>query len=204
MSVVDRLNTWLRRVPTWPVYLIGALPPPYLFYLGLTGGLGAEPIKAFEHELGELALKLLIAGLAVTPLRRFVGLNLLKFRRALGLIAFYYVTCHLLIWLVLDVQIPAQIWADIVKRPYITVGMASFLLLIPLAITSNTWSIRKLGPKWRTLHKAVYAAALLGGLHFILLRKGFQIEPLIYMAVIIGLLALRLVPRRVRAVPSKA
>ena len=190
--IVDRLNGWLRRVPVWLVYLVGALPPFWLLYLGLTGGLGPEPIKELEHELGELALKMLIVGLAVTPLRRFAGLNLLRFRRAIGLITFYYVCCHLLVWLVLDVQLPSQIWADIVKRPYITVGMAAFALLIPLAVTSNNWSVRRLGPWWRKIHKLVYPAAVLGAIHFVMLRKGFQIEPLIYLGLILALLALRM------------
>ena len=132
-------------------------------------------------------------GLCITPLRRFAGVNLLRFRRAVGLIAFFYVLLHLLVWLVLDVQIPAQIWADIVKRPYITVGMAGFALLIPLALTSNNLSVRRLGGlRWRQLHRLTYAAVLLGALHFVMLAKGFQIEPLAYLIAVLGLLALRL------------
>ncbi|SIS49464.1 sulfoxide reductase heme-binding subunit YedZ [Roseivivax lentus] len=203
MNPVDRLNGWARRLPVWAVYLICALPAPYLFYLGLTGGLGVEPIEALEHEYGEIALQFLIAGLCITPLRRRLGVNLMRFRRAIGLLAFFYLTLHLLVWLVLDVQILSQIWADILKRPYITVGMAGFLMLVPLALTSNNWSVRKLGPRWRQLHKLVYAAALLGGLHFVMLRKGFQLEPLIYLAVIAVLLLMRLdwraIPRLNRA-----
>lgn len=186
------LNTLLRRIPVWAVYVLGALPAPILFYMGATGGLGVEPIKALEHELGELALKLLVFGLAITPLRRHLGLNLLRFRRAIGLLTFYYVTSHLLVWLVLDVQIPSQIWADILKRPYISIGMIAFVLMIPLAITSNDWSVRRLGAMWRRLHKAVYAVAILGSVHFVMLVKGFQIEPLIYLGVVLGLLALRI------------
>lgn len=184
----------------WAVYLALAVPPPWLLYLGLTGGLGVEPIKALEHELGELGLKLLVFGLAITPLRRYVGLNLIKFRRAIGVMTFVYIALHLLVWLVLDVQILSQIWADILKRPYITIGMGAFVLMIPLAITSNNWSVRRLGPKWRLLHKLVYGIAILGALHFVLLVKGFQVEPLAYMAVILGLLALRLPKKRKRVV----
>lgn len=189
---MQSINQTLRRIPVWAIYLLGALPAPWLFYLGLTGGLGVEPIEALEHRYGELALQLLIAGLAVTPLRRHVGLNLMKFRRAIGVLTFVYVALHLLVWLVLDVQLPSQIWADILKRPYITVGMTAFLLLLPLALTSNNWSVRRLGPRWRKLHRLVYAAALLGAMHYLLLAKGFQIEPLVYLATIIALLALRL------------
>lgn len=189
---MQSINQTLRRIPVWAIYLLGALPAPWLFYLGLTGGLGVEPIEALEHRYGELALQLLIAGLAVTPLRRHVGLNLMKFRRAIGVLTFVYVALHLLVWLVLDVQLPSQIWADILKRPYITVGMTAFLLLLPLALTSNNWSVRRLGPRWRKLHRLVYAAALLGAMHYLLLAKGLQIEPLVYLATIIALLALRL------------
>ena len=183
-------------MPAWPLYIVAVVPPVWLLWQGLTGGLGVEPIKALEHELGELALQLLIAGLCITPLRRFAGVNLLRYRRAVGLIAFFYVVLHLLVWLVLDVQIPAQIWADIVKRPYVTVGFTAFLLMIPLALTSNDRALRRLGPRWRQLHKLTYGVAVLGAVHFIWLSKGFQIEPLIYLAVILGLLALRLRAKR--------
>lgn len=196
--IVDQVNGFVRKVPTWPVYILCTLPVPWLLYLAQTGGLGVEPIKALEHELGEIALQLLIVGLAITPLRRYAGLNLIKFRRCIGLLAFLYVSLHLLVWLVLDIGILSQIWADIIKRPYITIGMAGFLCLLPLAVTSNSYSIRKLGPKWRTLHKLTYLAVVLGGVHFIWLVKGFQVEPLLYMAVILGLLALRLPKRRKR------
>ncbi|MBL4768858.1 MAG: protein-methionine-sulfoxide reductase heme-binding subunit MsrQ [Rhodobacteraceae bacterium] len=197
---VDRLNGWLRRIPVWAVYLALVIPPPWLLYLGLTGGLGAEPIKELEHELGELGLKLLVFGLAITPLRRYVGLNLIKFRRAIGVMTFVYISLHLLVWLVLDVQVINEIWADILKRPFITIGMVAFLMMIPLALSSNNWSVRRLGPKWRVMHKLVYGIAILGALHFVLLVKGFQIEPLLYMAIILGLLALRLPKRRKRVV----
>lgn len=194
--MIDQLNNVLRRCPVWVLYLVGAAYPAWLLYLGVTGGLGVDPVKALEHEMGERALQLLVLGLAVTPLRQRLGVNLMKFRRAIGVITFFYVLLHLLVWLVLDVQILGQIWADILKRPYITIGMAGFLVLLPLAITSNNWSVRKLGRRWRVLHKAVYGAALLGGVHFVMLVKGFQIEPLVYLAVIALLLALRLPIRR--------
>ncbi len=196
--MVQNINAALRRLPTWPVYLIGLLVPFWYLWLGMTGGLGVEPIKELEHRLGELALQLLIATLCVTPLRRFVGLNLLKFRRALGLIGFTYVALHLLVWLVLDVQILSQIWADILKRPYITIGMAAFLLLVPLALTSNTWSLRRLGAaRWRRLHQLSYLAAVLGAVHFVMLVKGWQLQPLVYLAVVVAVLLTRVkLPRR--------
>lgn len=191
VNFINRVNEWLRLIPTWLVYLTGLLPAPLFLYMGATGALGVEPIKALEHELGELALQFLIFGLAITPARRHLGLNLFRFRRAVGLLTFYYVTCHLLVWLVLDVQVLGQIWADIIKRPYITIGMLGFVLLIPLAVTSNNWSVRKLGPVWRKIHKLVYIVAVLGALHFVMLVKGFQLEPLVYLLLVLVLLAAR-------------
>ncbi|PKQ11411.1 MAG: protein-methionine-sulfoxide reductase heme-binding subunit MsrQ [Alphaproteobacteria bacterium HGW-Alphaproteobacteria-1] len=191
-TAVDRINALARRVPVWSVWLILGIPAVWTFYLGLTGGLGAEPIKALERKLGEVALQLVILGLCLSPLRRHLGVNLIRFRRAVGLLAFTYVSLHLLVWLVLDVQIWAQIWADILKRPYVTVGFTAFLMMIPLALTSNDLSLRRLGPRWRVLHRLTYVVAVLGAVHFIWLSKGFQIEPLVYLAVILALLALRL------------
>lgn len=199
MTYADTINQFQRKVPTWPFYVVlGAIPFVWL-YLGLTGGLGVEPIKELEHRLGELGLQILIVSLAVTPLRMYAGVNLVRFRRMLGLMTFYYIFLHLLVWLVLDVQIVSQIWADIVKRPYITVGMVGFVLMVPLALTSNNWSIRKLGPfRWRRLHQLVYLAAILGAIHFVLLVKGWQVEPLIYLGVIFALLLTRVrLPRAI-------
>jgi sulfoxide reductase heme-binding subunit YedZ len=191
--ITDRINVFARKIPVPLVYIGGILPSVWLFYLGFTGGLGEEPIKELEHELGEIALQLLIVGLCITPLRRYLGINLIKFRRAIGLVAFFYVTLHLLVWLFLDVQILSQIWADILKRPYITVGMGAFVLMVPLALTSNNSSLRKHGPTtWRKLHKLTYGIALLGAVHFIMVSKGLQLEPLLYLASILGLLVLRL------------
>ena len=194
-SPVAALNGALRRIPLWTLYMIGAGWAVWLFWLGLTGGLGAEPITELEHRYGELAINLLVAGLAVTPLRQYVGLNLMPFRRAIGVLCFFFVLAHLLVWAVLDVQTVARVWADILDRPYVTIGMAGFLLLLPLGLTSNNWSVRKMGAAaWRKLHKLVYPAAVLGALHYVWLAKGFQLEPLLYMAAILGLLALRLKP----------
>ena len=198
MSVVQSINTALRRLPTWLLYIGAILPPAWLLYQGINGGLGADPIKALEHEMGELGLQVLIFGLAITPLRKFLNLNLIKFRRAIGLIGFFYIFLHLLVWLVLDVQILSQIWADILKRPFITVGMAGFVGMVPLAITSNNLSIRKMGPlAWRKLHKIVYGVLLLGGVHFVMVGKVWEPEAMIYLGVIVALLLTRLKPAMV-------
>jgi sulfoxide reductase heme-binding subunit YedZ len=189
-------------VPPWTLYVVGAAWGAWLFWLAATGGLGVEPITELEHRYGELAINLLVTGLAVTPLRRFVGLNLMPFRRAIGVLTFFFLLAHVSVWAILDVQALSRVWEDILERPYITIGMAGFLLLLPLGLTSNDWSVRKLGAAaWRRLHKLVYPAAVLGALHYIWLAKGFQIEPLVYMGAILGLLALRIRPasRRVQA-----
>lgn len=198
--MTDWINTVARKVPVWAVWVLYLLPAPILLYMGATGGLGREPISALEHELGEIALQLLIIGLCITPLRRFFGINLLKFRRAFGLLAFTYLVFHMVVWAVLDVQIVSQMWADIVKRPYITVGMGAFLLLLPLALTSNNRSVRALGAGWRKLHLLVYPATFLGAVHFVMVQKVWEAEPLIYAAVIVGLVSLRakwVFPRRI-------
>jgi methionine sulfoxide reductase heme-binding subunit len=189
--IAGRINTFVRRVPTWSIYVLGAANIVWLFWLGATGGLGVEPINALERELGQAAIKLLVIGLAITPLRRFAGVNLLRFRRAIGVTAFAYIVVHLSVWLVLDLQSFARIWSDILKRPYITIGMVAFTLMIPLAVTSNNLSVRKLGIVWRRLHKLTYIIVVLGGIHFVMVRKGIQLEPLMYLLAVLGLLGLR-------------
>lgn len=198
-AILQRVNAGLRRVPPVLFYAGGAAWGGWLFWLAATGGLGVEPIEALEHRYGKLSLQLIVLGLAVTPLRQRVGLNLMPFRRAIGVLAFGFLAAHFLVWAVLDVQTLSAIWADIVKRPYVTVGMVGLILLAPLAVTSNNWAVRKLGGlRWRQLHKLAYPAALLGAVHYIWLAKGFQIEPLIYLATIVILLALRVAPRGAR------
>ena len=105
--------------------------------------------------------------------------------------SYAYISVHLLVWLVLDVQVLSMIWLDIVKRPYITIGMLAFVAMTPLAFSSNDYAVRKLGPLWRKLHRLVYVIAILGAVHFMILVKGFQLEPLIYLGIILVLLAAR-------------
>ena len=191
--LVQFVNSQSRRLPIWPFYLIGFAWAGWLFFLAATGALGVEPIEALEHRYGKLALQLFIVVLAITPLRRHVGLNFLRFRRMLGLLTFFFVLAHLMVWALLDVQSVERVWADIVKRPYITVGMTAFVLLVPLAITSNNRCLRRLGAAtWRRLHRLTHPAAILGAIHYLWLVKGFQIEPILYTAAILGLLALRI------------
>lgn len=203
MSISQAINSALRKVPAWTIYIVATLWVVWLFYLGLTGGLGVEPINTLERAYGELGLKLLVLGLLVTPLRKWTGVNLLKFRRAIGVTAFCVVVAHFTVWAVLDVQTLERVWQEIVKRPYVTVGMAAFVMLIPLAATSNNLAVRKLGAlRWRKLHKLTYPAAILGGIHYLWLVKGFQIEPIIYLIIILGLIAARYVTRSGQRQPA--
>jgi sulfoxide reductase heme-binding subunit YedZ len=193
--LAQRINGALRRLPASLLYLLGALWMGWLFWRALSG-VSVEPIDWLERAYGETALQLLVASLAVTPLRRFTGVSLLRFRRALGLLCFAFALAHLSVWAILDVQALGAVWADIAKRPYITIGMAAFLLLLPLALTSNDRSLRRLGAaRWRALHRLAYPAAVLGAVHYVWLARGFAIEPLVYLGLILGLLALRLPSR---------
>ncbi|NML73902.1 protein-methionine-sulfoxide reductase heme-binding subunit MsrQ [Rhizobium sp. S-51] len=188
----------LKPASVWTLYAVGLLPGLYAFYLGIFGGLGADPVRAFEHLLGLWALRFLCLGLAVTPLRDLLGINLISYRRALGLLAFYYVLAHFTVYLTLDRGlIISSILGDIAKRPYIMLGMAGLLMLIPLAATSNRWSIRRLGQNWNRLHKLVYAIAAVAVLHYALSLKAVTAEPAFYIAVVTVLLAYRLVRPKV-------
>ncbi|MFN6976873.1 MAG: protein-methionine-sulfoxide reductase heme-binding subunit MsrQ [Gemmobacter sp.] len=193
MTVSTAINGALRPVPQWVLYGAGAVPAAVLVAQLFGGGLGADPVKALEHALGLYALQFLIAGLAVTPLRRLTGINLVRWRRALGLIGFGYVVLHLAVWVALDLQFRwGEIGADIVKRPYITVGMFGFALLVPLAWTSSDGAIRRMGgAAWRRLHWLVYPAVLAGAVHYVWLVKAWPIEPILYLGAVLALLGLR-------------
>ena len=189
--------------PEWAVYAVGLVPAVDLFVRAFSNALGVDPLRVLENGLGEWALRFLILGLAVTPLLRFARINLVKYRRALGLIAFIYVVLHLGVYLALDKQFFwGEIGKDIIKRPYITIGMAAFLMLVPLAATSNRYSIRKLGSAgWRNLHRLVYSAVLAGAIHYLLLVKAWPPEPIIYLLIVLALLGIRRIKpvRRTRA-----
>ncbi|THV25452.1 protein-methionine-sulfoxide reductase heme-binding subunit MsrQ [Peteryoungia ipomoeae] len=184
----------LRPASIWALYAVGLLPGIYAFYLGIFGGLGADPVRAFEHLLGLWALRFLCLGLAITPLRDLSGINLIRYRQALGLLAFYYVLAHFTVYLTLDRgMILSSILGDIAKRPYIMFGMAGLVMLIPLALTSNSWSIRRLGQRWSRLHMLVYPILIVAVLHYALSLKVVTAEPAFYIAVSTLLLGYRLV-----------
>lgn len=183
----------LNAAPRWPLYIVGAAPGLWVFWLALNDKLGTDPVKALEHTLGVWALRSLIASLAVTPLRRFGGPNLVRFRRALGLLAFFYACAHLAAYLIFDQGLDAgAIARDIVKRPYITIGMFAFAVLAPLAVTSNAAMVKRMGAAaWQKLHRWVYVAAIAAAIHFIMVVKSWPAEPLIYAAIVAALLLIR-------------
>lgn len=156
----------------------------------------SEPIEFLTRESGEQALRLLVITLAMTPLRLLGGWQTpVKLRRMFGLYAFFYALCHFSVYLFLDLQLDfSLVWDDIVERKYITVGFTAFLLLLPLAATSNKFSIRRLGTAtWSNLHRAVYAIGFLGALHFLWIKRGKDIgEPLLYALIIFTLVSMRL------------
>ncbi len=193
MTLTQKINGGLRKVPAWPLYILGLLPPVWLFYQAVTGALGVDPVKTMEHQMGEWGLQLLIVSLMITPLRKHVGVNLVKYRRAIGLLAFFYILGHLMVWLSLDIQFRwGEIWKDILKRPAITIGMVGFVVMVPLALTSWNGAIRRMGAAaWQRLHKLAYLAVLAGGIHYVMVVKTWQTEPLLYLAVILALLMLR-------------
>jgi sulfoxide reductase heme-binding subunit YedZ len=200
------MNNALRRVPTWPVWILGFVPAFWLTWLLFTGGLGVDPVAVYERELGLIALQFLLASLCVTPILRLTGVNLIRFRRALGVLGFAYALLHLLVWVVLDKQFFwAEMGKDILKRPFITVGMAAFLLLLPLALTSTDGAIRRLGASsWRRLHRLAWPAVILGAAHYLLVVKAWPIEPILYLLAAIGLVGLRLVWLRRRSAAPRA
>ncbi|MEZ5602434.1 MAG: protein-methionine-sulfoxide reductase heme-binding subunit MsrQ [Candidatus Competibacteraceae bacterium] len=175
------------------VFCVSLLPLVWLFWLAWQDRLGANPVETLSHRTGDWSLRFLLLTLAVTPLRRLSGWNwLLKFRRMLGLFAFFYVCLHLGVYLIFDQFFdPSAILEDIAKRPYITVGFAGFLLLIPLAATSTNGMIKRLGRNWQRLHRLVYLIGMLGVVHYWWLVKADISEPLLYAGLLTILLGYR-------------
>jgi sulfoxide reductase heme-binding subunit YedZ len=193
------MGTVLRSPKVW-VFGLCLLPLARLIVLGATGGLGANPIESVTRSTGTWALVGLLVTLAVTPLRRLTGQGgLLRYRRMLGLFAFFYACLHFVTYLWLDQFFDlAAIARDIAKRPFITVGFAAFVLLVPLAATSNHAMMRRLGRRWQRLHRLVYLIAVLGVVHYLWLVKKDITQPLVYGGVLAVLLAMRLPAGRER------
>lgn len=189
------------RPAAWIVTLV---PLAFLVYRMATGGLTANPIEDVTHRTGFAALTLLMAALAVTPARRLTGWNqLAPVRRTFGLMAFFYAVVHFVTYLFDQSFSLGFIVEDVAERPWVTVGFAALLLLLPLAVTSTRGWIRRLGKRWQKLHRLVYVAAGLAVLHHLLLVKQDLRQPLIFAAVFAVLMAVRLTPRRARREPAR-
>ena len=194
-----------------PVLFLACLAPVgMLVWRGFHAGLGANPIEFITHATGDWTMRFLLITLVITPLRRLARQYwLIGWRRMLGLFAFFYGTLHLMTWLWLDKFFDVhEMWADIVKRRFITAGMTAFALMIPLAVTSTRWAIRKLGGKrWQMLHRLIYASAAAGVIHYIWLVKADLRKPLEYAAILAVLLGYRIVvwlAARAKKVPTTA
>ena len=180
-----------------PLGFIAALIPFLWLQCGALGlfdvSLGADPTKKLEHVLGKTALNLLLLTLLVTPVRHLANLpHLPRFRRMLGLFAFFYATLHFIVYLSLDLEFNWHtVWSDIAKRPYITIGFTALVLMIPLAITSTNRMMRRLGRRWQKLHRLVYPIATLGVWHYYWQVKRDIREPLIYAGILAVLLGYR-------------
>ena len=202
------MSTRFRRFIIKSVVVLIALSPAcWLTYAAFTDGLGANPIQMLTQETGTWTLRFVAATLAITPLRRLTGWNwLIKFRRMLGLFAFFYGTVHFFTWSWLDQFFDWNgMVKDVLKRPFITVGFTAFVLMIPLALTSTTGWIRRLGGKrWNRLHQLIYVTAILGVIHYYWLVKLDTTRPVRYGIVVATLLAARAVYvlQKKRARPS--
>lgn len=184
----------LDRLVYGLVWLACFAPLLWLAWRGFNNDLGANPIDKLIRELGVWGLRLLIVGLAITPAARLLRQpRLIRFRRTIGLFAFAYVLLHLTNYVVTDQWFDwAAIGKDILKRPFITVGMLAFVLLVPLAVTSTNRALRKLGPvRWRRLHRLTYLIVPLGVIHYLMLVKADHQPPLIYGAIVAVLLGWR-------------
>lgn len=187
------MTAWLKPL----VFILCLIPAAQLAYQAYVGDLGANPIETITRFTGSWALIFLLTSLAVTPLRRLTGRNeLIRFRRMLGLFAFFYASLHFATYIGLDLFFDFRaVGNDIIKRPYITAGFVAFVGMVPLAITSTAAMIRRLGKRWRQLHRLVYLAAIAGVIHFYWLVKADIRRPAQYGAVLALLLGFRLVTK---------
>ena len=178
-----------------PVFLLALLPVALLIRGALTGNLGVNPAETIQLTTGRWALKFLLLSLAVTPVRRLTGWNVvIQYRRMLGLFAFFYATLHFISYWAFDLSFAfGAMLGDVWKRPFIALGFSAFLLLVPLAVTSTKGWIRRLGKRWTLLHRLVYPAAILAVIHFAWKVKVFTGDPVLYAALLTLLLAFRIV-----------
>ena len=188
------MGPFMRRAAKPAVFILCLLPLAWLIWRATSGGLGAKPIRATNRYLGDWGLRFLLIVLAMTPFGGISGWKgVVRVRRMLGLFAFTYVLLHLTSYVVLDHFFGwRDIWADIVKRNFITVGVVNVVLLTPLAVTSTNAMVRRLGARrWRLLHRLVYVIGILGVVHFYMMVKAYVREPLVYAAILALLLGYR-------------
>ena len=191
-SLFDLVRASVRRLRSWHIYVSLLVPLLFLTYDLLSGRLGVDPMRAIEKSLGVTAIYILILTLCITPFSVLTGINFIRFRRAFGLMSFFYIILHFSTWLLLDMQLR---WVEIVesltRKPFIVFGMMGFLLLIPLAATSNNYSMKRLGKYWQKLHKLIYVAIILGGIHYLMMEKTLQNDAIITFIIIVALISLR-------------
>ena len=202
MTQADSVHSFLANKWTKvPVFLLCLVPLTDLMWRFLTHNLGANPVEFVQHATGDWTLRFLVFTLCITPLRKLLRLpELIRFRRMLGLFAFFYVCLHFLTYIGPDQAFDlSAMWKDVAKRPFITVGFTGFVLLIPLALTSTKGWIRRLGGRrWQMLHRAIYISATCGVIHYYWLVKSAVLRPLTYGAIVGVLLAWRFVDWFVR------
>jgi len=190
-----KFPNWSQRFDKPILFVVSLIPLGIILYAIWANQLGANPVEALSHRTGAWALRFLWFTLAITPLRKQFGwVRLVPLRRMLGLYAFFYASLHVFVYFVLDrSMLMSEIIGDLSKRPYIIIGFTVFLMLIPLAATSNSRMIRRLGgQRWKRLHRLVYPAAIGANIHFFWLVKSDIREPLLYGAILAILLSYRL------------
>jgi sulfoxide reductase heme-binding subunit YedZ len=195
MSLPSALKSaWAKPI----VHLLCLAPLLYLIGAGFADALGANPVEKLTHQTGLWTLRLLLVTLALSPFRQWTGSAAwIRFRRMVGLYTYFYCCCHFAIWFIVDHSLDlGDMLEDVIKRPYITLGFSAFVLLLPLAITSNQAMIRRLGRNWKALHQLVYAILLLAVLHFLWLVKADYLEPTIYAIIGVVLLLHRVGPMK--------
>lgn len=188
------MKPYLKPVFLKPVvFFICLAPLIFGIWDGFADQLGANPIEEITHRTGDWTLRLLLITLAATPARRLLGWSWpLRVRRMLGLYTFFYACLHFLTYFVLDQFFDwDEIFKDIIKRPYITIGFGAFILLVPLAVTSTNKMMRRLGKRWGQLHQLVYVIGVFGVLHYLWLVKADYLQPLIHAAILLALLMVR-------------
>ena len=187
-------STLFRSLHISFLYCTLLIPIPLYFYWGIVNQLGPDPLRYIEHKYGELGLIFLLITLSISPLLKYARINLVRYRRCIGLVAFYYIVSHICVYFFLDIGLSIDILlSDLQKRYYIIAGFFAFITLIPLALTSNNFAIRKLNTKtWKKIHNFVYIAIILSIFHFILMSKTWTTELYIYTGITIIILILKI------------